>query len=115
MGIWYAALACCWFSHKVCSLLLCRQVAPVPRAADNVRWRASAPPTPLMLQFVICCAAPTAGGLFQYPGALISALAGIGASRFLRDPPAWLHAITSGGANWPLLFVPALPWLSGLP
>ena len=38
-----------------------------------------------------------AGVLFQYPGALISALAGVGASRFLRNPPAWLHAVTAGG------------------
>ena len=40
-----------------------------------------------------------AGLLFQYPGALLSALAGVGASRFLRNPPAWLHAVTAGGAQ----------------
>ena len=39
-----------------------------------------------------------AGLLFQYPGALLSALAGVGASRFLRNPPAWLHDDTAGGA-----------------
>mmetsp|Transcript_13553 Transcript_13553/g.40981 ORF Transcript_13553/g.40981 Transcript_13553/m.40981 type:complete len:438 (+) Transcript_13553:118-1431(+) len=37
------------------------------------------------------------GVLFQYPGAVMSALAGVGASRVLKDPPAWLHALTAAG------------------
>lgn len=55
---------------------------------------------PAAAQLAVCCniaCCLAAGVLFQYPGALISSLAGIGASRFLRDPPAWLHAVTSGG------------------
>lgn len=37
--------------------------------------------------------------LFQFPGALLSSLAGIGAVHALKDPPAWLHAITASGAH----------------
>lgn len=39
------------------------------------------------------------GILFQFPGALLSSLAGIGASRALKDPPAWLHALTASGLS----------------
>lgn len=31
----------------------------------------------------------------------MSALAGVGASRVLKDPPAWLHALTAAGAALP--------------
>lgn len=41
------------------------------------------------------------GVLFQYPGAVMSALAGVGASRVLKDPPAWLHALTAAGLPIP--------------
>lgn len=37
------------------------------------------------------------GILFQFPGALLSSLAGIGASHMLKSPPPWLHALTASG------------------
>jgi chromate transporter len=36
------------------------------------------------------------GSLFQYPGFLIMALAGMGAAEVLEDPADWLSAVSAG-------------------
>jgi len=40
-----------------------------------------------------------AGALFQYPGAVLMTLAGIGAARVLEDPPPALRAAVAGAAH----------------